>query len=201
MSYAYSDTPIDKYGKEPTYQPSRTIELVMLRQNTVAWEHELCIKPEEITYTYPTRATVIQTLGGAFVDDFGEGMTDIMINGHTGWRSSPDINGELDSKDGAERIMELRHNLYQVYHDERMQAAQRGEEPDAAVSLFFVDSLNEVSYRVYPLSLQVRKHKSRPLLFQYQLRLIGLEKTTEDGDSVDWAGLINVGLDLIDLFI
>lgn len=197
MTSLYSDTFITRYGKEPTPQADRTLTLVMLGKDSLRWEHELFVKPEEITYTYPTRATVIQTLGGAFVDDFGEGITDMVINGHTGWHYAPDINGDLDSLDGLSKMHDLRYYFFQVYHEERMAAAQQGEDPDTAISLYFFDTLHETAYRVYPLSLQVRKHKSRPLLYQYQMRLIGLEKVIGDADSIDWTDFLD-GLDGLD---
>lgn len=43
----------------------------------------------------------------------------------------------------------------------------------------------------------MRKHKSRPLLYQYQMRLIGLEKVIGDADSIDWTDFLD-GLDGLD---
>lgn len=190
MPIPYTDTLITQSGVAPTDQTTRKIEFVMTGFNDVwqlgvNWQHDMVVRPEEIAYTHPTRATVIQTLGGAFVDDFGEGITDIVINGHTGWRHAPDTANALgNSPDGLERIYNLRYNLFQVYHAQRMTAAQNGKSPDE-VNLYFFDHLHDAFYRVYPQSLQVRKHKSRPLLYQYQLRLVGLEKVVEDGDKID----------------
>lgn len=191
MAAPYSETFITQYGAPPTDQSTRSLELVMIGPG-IDWQHELFARPEEITYTHPTRATVIQTLGGAFVDDFGEGITDIVINGHTGWYYAPDFNNALgDSLDGLGKMHDLRYYFFQVYHDQRMAAAKQGRSPDE-INLYFFDHLHDAAYRVYPLSLQVRKQKSRPLLYQYQVRLIGLEKVVDDAD------LIDAGLDWLD---
>lgn len=186
----YSDEPITTYGRPPTNQNQRSLGLVLIAPDLV-WEYELLARPEDLTYTHPTRATVIQTLGGAWVDDFGEGLTDIVINGHTGWRYAPDIEGAGDSQDGLQRMRDLRYYPFEAYHQARMEAAQAGISPDS-IQLFFADALNQAAYLVYPLTLQVRKHKSRPLLYQYQLRLIGLMKINSDLDQIEWRSMVVV---------
>lgn len=133
----------------------------------VVWGYLFSLRPEEVSYTHPTRATVIQTLGGAWVDDFGEGLTDISINGHTGWRGGP-LNGEA-------AFLSLRTGVFELYHQLRQLAADAGQDPDT-VEMIWLDTLHLCSYRVYPISLQVRKSRTRPLLFQYQLRMTGLER-------------------------
>lgn len=182
----YADQAITTYGASPTDQRQRSMALVMT--GFISWFYEFFTRPEDITYAYPTRATVIQTLGGAWVDDFGEGLTDITINGHTGWHCAPDLNGGLNSQDGMVKMHDLRYYCFEIYHAQRMLAAQLSQEPDAGATLFWIDTLHETAYEVYPLALQVRKHKSRPLLYQYQLRLIGLRKTIADADILDWTG-------------
>ncbi len=190
MPSIYPDTLITQSGVAPTDQTARKIEFAMIGFGSdwlpgLNWQHDMVVRPEEITYTHPTRATVVQTLGGAFVDDFGEGITEIVVNGHTGWRHAPDpANASGNSPDGLERIYNLRYNLFQVYHEKRMEAAQNGKSPDE-VRLYFFDHLHDAFYKVYPQSLQVRKNKTRPLLYQYQLRMIGLEKVVEDSDLID----------------
>lgn len=134
----------------------------------MAWGYIFFLRPEEVVYNYPTRATVVQTLGGAWVDDFGEGLVDISLNGHTGWRPGHSIGGE-------EAFLLLRNGCFQLYHQMRMQAANSGQDPDN-VKMIFVDTLHMTSYVVYPVSMQTRKHRSQPLLFKYQLRLTGLER-------------------------
>ena len=134
----------------------------------MAWGYIFFLRPEEVVYSHPTRATVVQTLGGAWVDDFGEGLVEITLAGHTGWRPGGSIGGE-------EAFLLLRNGCFQVYHRMRMQAASSGRDPDE-VRMIFVDTLHTCSYVVYPINMQIRKHRTRPLLFQYQLRLTGLDR-------------------------
>lgn len=172
---------IAKTGTPPTRQKDLPISLLMLGLTVGRWEYYFEPRPEDITYTHPTRASVVQTLGGAWVDDFGEGLVDIVLNGHTGWRAL-DAGHPLD--DGMIKLYDLRHNLFEVYHQDRMAAAQDGLDPDDAVQLFLNDALHKIGFRVYPVSLQIRKNKSRPLLYQYQLRLTGLEKHIDSADQI-----------------
>jgi hypothetical protein len=61
--------------------------------------------------------------------------------------------------------------------------------------MFFVDVLNTALWQVYPVSMQLRRNKTRPLLFQYQLRLLGLEPLLTGIDQINqvsqWPTLIN----------
>lgn len=180
-------TEITQYGATPLAQASLPLALVMISPALVGgmWLHEFKTRPEDVTYNHPTRATVIQTLGGAFVDDFGEGIVEITVQGHTGWRYAPNINGGLGSMDGAQQMYNLRYYFFQVFHEQRMLAAQAGLAPDDVVNLYWIDALHFCAYRVYPVALQVRKNKSRPLLYQYQLRLTGLEKILGELDQIN----------------
>lgn len=134
----------------------------------MAWGYIFFLRPEEVVYNHPTRATVVQTLGGAWVDDFGEGLVDITLSGHTGWRPGNTIGGE-------EAFYLLRNGCFQLFHSMRMNAARVGNDPDS-VQMVFVDTLNAASYKVYPISMQTRKHRTSPLLYRYQLRLTALDR-------------------------
>lgn len=194
-------TQITKTGTIPTPQQDRTIVLVMMLSsggvsNLAPYEFYFDPRPEELTYTHPTRASVIQTLGGAWVDDFGEGIVDITLSGHTGWRANDQTLTTINApKDGMEKAIELRTAFFETFHKERMAAAKAGNNPDDSVKMFFVDVLNTALWQVYPVSMQLRRHKSRPLLYQYQLRLLGLDPYLEGADKINqvdqWATLIS----------
>ena len=181
----YQESPITKTGKTPTSQKEMPIALIMQGSFIPLAEYYFDLRPEELTYTHPTRASVIQTLGGAWVDDFGEGLVDIALSGHTGWRANDTPLPTAPSMlDGMEKVIELRRLFFEEFHQQRMAAAQSGIDPDDAVQMMFADALNMALYRVYPVSLQIRKHKSRPLLYQYQLRMLGLEKMNAAADTI-----------------
>ena len=126
----------------------------------------LNIRPEELTRTEISRTSVQQTLGGAFVDSFGEGLIQINISGNTGWRGFNGINGTAF-------FQALRAASFTAWHQARLQAAQTGIDPNS-VQLVFTDALNQTIDVVIPQTFTLRRSRSRPLLCMYQISMIGL---------------------------
>jgi hypothetical protein len=126
----------------------------------------LNIRPEELTRTEVSRVTVQQTLGGAFADDFGAGLTQINISGNTGWRG-------FNGVDGMAFFQALRAASFTNWHIARNNAAIKGLSPDL-VQLIFTDALNSTLDLVIPMSFTLRRSRSRPLLCMYQISMIGL---------------------------
>lgn len=124
----------------------------------------LIIRPEDLTRGEPSRLQVMQTLGGAWADAWGVGISMLTIAGHTGWRGSID-------KDGAELFAELREQAYKAWHRLRAEARAAGTDPDA-VELIFTDALDSISVVVAPMSFQLRRNRARPLLMQYSIQLL-----------------------------
>ena len=122
-------------------------------------------RPEAIQYNHPSRGTIIQTFDGGFVDDFGEGLTDIVVSGHTGWRQGVVM-------DGMMAFITFRELVIRMFH--QLRAAQAAL-PIENVKMYWVDSLNACVYEVYPLSLQTSKNRQSPLLYRYTLRMTGIK--------------------------
>ena len=133
----------------------------------------LAIRPEELTRTEPSRMMVQQTLGGAAVDNFGPGITQISISGHTGWK--PGI-GSAD--DGMERFKKLNNSVFKNWHKRREDLIALGQDPDG-VRLILTDALDDFVYIVAPMNFTLKRSKSRPLLMQFNITLLAL------GDSAD----------------
>lgn len=125
----------------------------------------LTVRPEEINYTYPARTGVVQTFAGVWMDDWGPGITEINVQGHTGWRGGL-IPGEAE-------WLALR-SMLQVFHRRRNNLAMLGLDPDT-VQLFWIDTLNSSLCQVYPFEYKLRRHKARPLLFTYSIQLFVIE--------------------------
>lgn len=173
---------ITRYGSTPTSQKDLPLMLVLLWPGGL-WYHGFDPRPEDVSYGHASRAQVIQTLGGAYVDDFGEGLTDITIGGTTGWRATESLAAGLPL-DGMARMFELRQGFFELFHGWRMNAAQAGLDPDVAVSMYLADTLNWYLFQVYPMQLQVRRHKARPLLYQFTMRMVGIKKLVDISDWV-----------------
>lgn len=127
----------------------------------------LSIRPEDLTRSTPSRLNIQQTLSqDAWADTSGPGLTTITIAGHTGWRP-----GANDDKDGIERFISLRKQVFEDWHLRRDVALSSGIDPSGpnGVELIFSDALDQCSEVVAPQTFVLRRSKSRPLLCQYQI--------------------------------
>ena len=68
----------------PPSQKDRPVGLLLLDTGIpIGVPYLFYPRPEDLQYTHPSRGTVIQTMDGGFVDDFGEGLVDIIATGTT----------------------------------------------------------------------------------------------------------------------
>ena len=140
---------------------------------------DLTIRPEDLTRVDNSRLTTQQTLGGAWVDDFGPGIPSLTISGHTGWRRRFGVD---DERDGQERFRYLFENVFTRWHKLRNDAKKAGDNPDK-VRLVFADSLDQFAAVVAPVSFTLKRSKSRPLLCQYQ---ISMTVVSQDIDELSY---------------
>lgn len=138
---------------------------------------DLTIRPEDLTRVDSSRLSTQQTLGGAWVDNFGPGIPSLNISGHTGWRRRFGVDNE---RDGQERFRYLFENVFTRWHKLRNDAMKAGDNPDK-VKLIFADALDQFAVVVAPVSFTLKRSKSRPLLCQYQ---IGMTVVSQDIDEL-----------------
>lgn len=129
----------------------------------------LPIRPEDLSYTEPTMQTVTPTLDGAFLDDFGRGVTTVQISGHTGW-------GQGTRLDGGEQFKKLHETIWLRWHTERSQALAQGQDP-SQVQLVFLDVLNDRVYSVAPGLFVLKRNRQSPLLVRYQISMTVLSES------------------------
>lgn len=174
------------FGKTPpTSQKAsrRPISFVLTDDGDVLRGVTLVIRPEDLTRTQTSRTAVHQTLGRGlqgWVDEFGEGLPSCTISGHTGWRYTS--NGG-DQQDGSEAFRELNSLVMEEYHEAKQKAIDEGRDP-AQIKLIFSDDLDFFAWSVVPTQFQLRRSKSRPLLYQYQISLQAVD-TNVDAQHVD----------------
>lgn len=122
------------------------------------------IRPEDLSRMEPTRTSPQQTIGGAWLDNFGLGLSTISIQGHTGWRGTQFV-------DGADLFKNLRENIFLRWHELREAQQNAGQDPDASVEMLFLDDLNNIHVVVAPSApFTLRRSRSRPLLYQYGMQ-------------------------------
>lgn len=132
----------------------------------------LVIRPGDLTRVQPSRATVQQTLGGAWLDNFGPGVSQVNISGHTGWRGGM-------AEDGMAAFKKLNNTVFTGWHEKRRLAIEAGRDPER-VQLIFADLLDDFVYVVAPMSFTLRRNKQSPLLMQYQISMLVLSEDLVD---------------------
>lgn len=150
----------------------------------------LVLRPEDLTKADPSRLSVQQTLGGAWADNFGPGISSINISGHTGWRGG-------FNADGVQAFFDLRDVVFAEWHARRADAVSAGINPDE-VRLIFADSLDNISVVVAPGQFVLKRNRARPLLMMYQLSMTVLSEDvapeTFESDGAD-GDMFPAGLD------
>ena len=144
----------------------RPIAFVMDNGGVIGKPVTLVVRPEDLTRNEPSRVTVHQTLGrevSGWADNFGEGLPSVTIAGHTGW-------GSGGRPDGVDTFAELNNLVAHQYHAAKQSAIDMGADP-GMVKLLFVDMLDNFTWSVSPTQFVLRRSKSRPLLFQYNISL------------------------------
>lgn len=138
---------------------------------------DLVIRPEDLTRTDPSRVSVYQTLGGAWVDAWGSGVPQVVISGTTGW-------GQGDRPNGIEQFQQLYDTVFRSWHDERQSAIENGFDHDL-VRLIFQDELDGFTWVVAPKQFTLKRSKTRPLLMQYHIVLIWLDDAIATESPLD----------------
>jgi len=123
----------------------------------------MAVRPEELTRSDASRLNVTQTLGGAWADNFGQGLPTIQIAGTTGW-------GQGAMPDGYQAFLALYKLIYVGWHQARAGLVKSNQDPNL-VKLIFDDQLNGYTWVVAPTQFVLKRSKSRPLLSQYQINL------------------------------
>jgi hypothetical protein len=123
----------------------------------------LVIRPEDLTRLDPSRTVAIQTMGGAWVDSFGPGISDIRISGTTGWRG-----GLL--RDGIAEMLFLKETVFDAWHSRRADAIKQRKDPNN-VRLVFIDRLDSIVAETVPTNFRLHRSKTSPLIAKYDLGL------------------------------
>lgn len=156
----------------------RPISFVLDDRGSLGEQVMLPVRPEDLTRNEPARATVYQTLGRGvqgWVDHFGEGMPSVTISGHTGWNFKPGL-----GLDGFESFEKLNDLVVHQYPAAKQAAIDSGSDP-AGVKLLFVDLLDDFAWEVVPTQFVLRRSKSRPLLFQYNISMQAIRTSVDGG--------------------
>jgi hypothetical protein len=124
--------------------------------------YKFALNPEQYTQSEPSRATVVQTKGGAYIEAWGAALVSIEIKGTTGFK-----NGTGDASNGFKKFTELRDFIRKIYKD-----VKPGQKINSLLK--FYNYTDEDYWYVYPDKFLLDRDKSRSLLYVYDISLIGL---------------------------
>jgi hypothetical protein len=141
----------------------------------------LFLNPESFTQTEPSRITVTQTKGGAFVDNFGAGLKTIVIQGITGYKPkfivTPGMGRGMVS--GHDHFIQLR----KMYRD-----WLGGSEKDPSDMMKFYNHADDEAYQVIITQFTLQRAVARPLLYQYNIQMTCVDDLSQahlaESDSV-----------------
>lgn len=166
------------------------ISFVLNNGGSIGSPLTLTVRPEDLTRNEPSRISVNQTLGRdvcGWVDNFGEGLPSVTIAGHTGW-------GAGGRPDGAKGFDKLNQLVAHDYHGAKQAAIDSGQDP-ATVKLIFADLLDDFTWNVAPTNFVLRRSRSRPLLFQYNITMQAVSTSIDTPFMVlPFSGGITAGL-------
>jgi hypothetical protein len=147
----------------------------------------LAVKPESVETVLPSRTTVTQTVGGAFLDSFGLGLPKIRISGTTG-RKSRMVTARKTlglpvplMMSGLEQIKFLRDAIFRQSHDPSFSAAGQPPKEDprqegTIYTVYFYDWQMDEVYVVNIDSLRIRRSMDRNHLYAYTIEMTVLDR-------------------------
>jgi hypothetical protein len=126
--------------------------------------HTLLVNPEDMSMEEPSRVNVVQTLGGAYVTDFGQGLPTVTISGITGYKARYSVEGNY--VDGFEEFMLFRGSVYRNFL----------EANSADMELHWYNWEDNEHYQIQPTGFRLSRNARQPLLYRYEFRFVCLRK-------------------------
>lgn len=135
---------------------------------------QLPANPDE-DVTYDLRVTLIQTVTGAYTDDYGLGIPRLVLSGTTAWMSP---RGRFNGSpvNGPQAARHLYVDILQRYF-----GLETGHTSPTGAEMLIHDEAQSRSWRVKPIqNMRVQQSKANPLIKLYTLNLI-VEADLTDG--------------------
>ena len=145
----------------PNAQSDGTNTLKRIEFEFQGKQYPFVLNPEEYTQEEPSRGTVTQTKGAAWLDDFGMGIPIIDIKGTTGFK-----NGSNSGTSGFVHFKSLRDVVRTFYA-----SVPLGQAIPQSSELIFHNYTDGEHWIVYPVLFNLFKSIARPLLYMYEIQM------------------------------
>jgi hypothetical protein len=150
------------------------ISFEILRNGASQFIHTLTLNPEELDREDEINATVTNTLGGIFVDDFGLGIISYSMRGTTGFH--PKRTEEGDIVDGYQEIKILRDKINLYFLEP---TGSKRERLTDDYELIYHDWLMEEHYSVQPVTkFRLARSKQQAILYAYDFSFVVINAVT-----------------------
>lgn len=124
------------------------------------YTHTLLLNPSDMSFDEPPRINAVQTLGGAYITNFGRGLAQVTISGVTGFNARMNTAGVV--MDGYTEWKALRDQVYRYYVNTM----------SSQVEMYWYNWEDDEYYKVVPLSFRLMRNKAEAKLYRYELRFI-----------------------------
>lgn len=121
------------------------------------YRHTMLVNPQDMSVSEPARVSVQQTLGGAYIANFGQGIHNVTISGTTGYNAR--INAEGRKTDGYSELQDIRRKLYRDFI--RTKSSQ--------LEMFWYNWEDQEYYKIYPTNFRVMRNHAEPTLYRYEM--------------------------------
>lgn len=132
-------------------------------KGTTLYRHVFLVNPQDMSVNEIARINPVQTLGGAYVSNFGQGLHEVTLSGLTGFNARRNADGILT--DGYEEIKNIRKKIYRDFLTKS----------SSQLEMFWYNWEDEEYYKVIPTNFRLMRSRSEPLLYRYELPLTCLE--------------------------
>lgn len=177
----------------------RPISFVLQNGNSFGEPVTLRIRPADLVRNEPMRVAVHQTLGrevAGWVDNYGLGLPSVTISGNTGWRV-----GGVSGMDGAAAFERLNNVVMHEFAAMKQWRIQSGLDP-AGCKLLFVDMLDNFTWSVVAPQFELRRNRSNPLLYMYNIRLQAISTDVDNPlQLLPFTGSVSGGLRALDTLL
>lgn len=171
--------------------PYHTFVILNSKLGNIEKQHTLVLNPQDFTQREPVRAQVVQTIGGAYVDDFGRGLPKVSLSGHTGWRLKQTPDGK-ELLDGWQAFKTLRSDIFRYFTDAKDSSRTFLRNPE--LELHWYNWGEDEYYEVQPTEeFQLQRSASNPLLYQYSWGFTCVRDLTSDKKNSPKAATFKLG--------
>lgn len=131
------------------------------------------INPENYDKKLQNRMNLTYTKGGAFIDLFGQGVTEISFSGTTGFTG-----GTEDKDHGYKKIVALQKLL-----EDNFKNVEDGQE--ITDFLNFYNHTDDEAYVTVPNKISIMRNVNQPLLYKYDLMLYAIRRVNDPKPTSD----------------